>query len=252
MPPQRQRAPDNMNNVSMTAVSDGGGGDGNGGRTLIEFPGIYQGFNLHSKAYILMTEAHCRCIRGSANSNMDKTSTLTQVSKLEPDDELKASQGFECYIHSEKVPYGWILGTERDRIKLPFNALVRCTLNVATNEILNIEPVVVSGSVNHVNRAGNTWILSDVKVDGMEQLEEDAASNIVSLRLQNVEDTTIQDRRGCSYYVHDPDQSGSNPTWKWRRGERVRFNVKLSTRTNANERGTRRLKFVQCYNVRPL
>jgi len=183
---------------------------------------------------------------------MDKTGNLNEVSNLEHGDDMNASQGFECNIYSEKVPFGWVLGTDRDQIRLPFNALVRCKVDVATNEILHIEPVLVSGSVNNVNRGGNSWILSDVKVDGMEQIEEDEASQIVSLRLQNVEDTTVQDRRGCSYYVHDPDQSGSNPNWRWRRGERVCFNLKLSTRTNANERGSRRLKFVQCFNVWPL
>merc|ERR1719474_1840757 len=186
---QSQRASNNLNNVSMTSISDNGDGDGSG--SLIEFPGIYQGFNLHSKAYILMTAAHCRILRNLRAStstqrveikNMDKTQSAQSLDRLDGQNENGAvskreeidgdgngnedgdgngdgngggdrgldkseqnvaprtAQGFQCRIPSEKVPFGWMLGTDRDRIRLPFHALVRCTVNVETNEILHIEP----------------------------------------------------------------------------------------------------------------
>merc|ERR1712216_879202 len=101
------------------------------------------------------------------------------------------------------------------------------------------EPIVVSGSINHVNHMGNTWILSDIGVSAKEVItssnggkqwkeRQRTGGDIVSLELSNLEDTSIQKRRGCSYFIHDPDQHGVNTPWRFRTGERVSFRLKLS------------------------
>merc|ERR1712154_604471 len=114
----RHRAAGDINNVSMAPITN------DGGEALVEFPGIYQGFNLHSKAYIIMTRRHCSKLEESRKAlNSEQTTSWKAM------DCNKASQGFECMIPAEKVPFGWVIGCDRDAVKLPFNALVRCQLN---------------------------------------------------------------------------------------------------------------------------
>lgn len=171
------------------------------------------------------------------------------------------SQGFDCKIPAEKVPFGWWIGTDRDAIRMPFNPLVRCRVDVETNELLHLEPIVVSGSINHVNGVGNTWVLSDVAMTAIEQVtgrwrthqqRMNAQSDIVSFQISNVEDTSCSQRRGCSYFIHDPNERGVNQPWKWTVGQKVSFSMKLSTRSNVTHRGAPKDKFVQCWNVKAM
>merc|ERR1719391_1257747 len=55
--------------------ADNADNDGDGNVQYVEFPGIYQGFNLHSKAYILMTREHRNKLenaRETAKHRMDR------------------------------------------------------------------------------------------------------------------------------------------------------------------------------------
>jgi len=274
---------ENLNDISITDISSVTG-DGNG--CYLVFPGVYQGFNLHFKTYILMTKEHRKQLEAARKSvqsiNTEKIENKqSEQSSNENNLKLKEteitktdqiSQGFECKIPAEKVPFGWKIESKKGGVmRLPFNPLVRCRLDVVSNEILEIEPVVVSGSINHVNRMGNIWILSDIGVSAKEENHGNfgwreisrkrssghlggttaGGGEIVSLELSDLEDTSIQKRRGCSYFIHDPDEYGVNTPWRFKIGEKVSFRLKLSTRSSTTPEIQEATKdrFVQCWDV---
>merc|ERR1719229_194215 len=146
--------------------------------------------------------------------------------------------------------YGWKV---QGQSLWPFNSLVRCTLDVHKNQVIYLEPLTVSGAINHVNDVGETWLMSDIVVKVVEgmQLQYDgrSVSKSVSFELENDLETSIQ-HRNSSYLIHDPDGRSHEQLQRWEKGLRMTFNLKLSGRTNWKAPVSARLKFVQCWNVK--
>ena len=219
---------------------------------IVHFAGILSGFQMNSSGStvtVLMTQSDCNKL----NEHFQRKKI-----KNRERDTFSVSQEFGCYIPVERVPFGWSV---KGQPKWPFNALIRCKWNVVNDEVIDMEPVTVSGSINHVNGSGETWLMSDVVVDAVERVpsksNEDRRnsmiSNIVSLKLSNDLDASVQ-HRNSSYLLHDPDarpQRHFEPD-QWTKGLRLRFNLKLSGRTNQRARSSIRPRFVQCWNVKSL
>jgi len=248
--PRRQFAADGveLNVTEMRAVE--------GDDDAVEFPAIYQGVNSHSSTFVLMTQRHVMALNAISSA-------------LTPDRPKRAVfaplQSFSSSVPTAKVQYGWLLGHDH-ALSLPFNALVVCRLNVLRDEITAVRPVAVSGSINHVNQYGQTWVASDVQIDAVEQVSgghnqprSNMISNIVSLALRNVSFTSLQQRANASYMLHDPErhatdhnlQQNGGHDQRWRRGLALTLCLKLSTRTNPKCHDLRKLVFCQCWNVKP-
>lgn len=210
---------------------------------LVEFPAIYQGINSHSSTFVLMTQDHVMALNKLYRSLQLQRPKRNAFVPL---------QGFASTIPTQKVRYGWVIGGgSADR--LPFNALVQCTVNLLTDELTKVRPVAVSGRINHVNQYGQTWVTSDVQIDAVEQVaasRSNMVSDIVSLALRNVSHTTLQQRANASYMVHDPENDGDQPEEIWRRGLTLTLCLKLSTRTNRKCNDLRKAVFVQGWNVK--
>merc|ERR1719461_2624086 len=87
-------------------------------------------------------------------------------------------QQFKCKIKTDKVQHGWMLKKElqqingknsKKKMKLPFNPLIKCTLNILSDEIILISPIMIRGHVNHINNYGQVWITSDLQIDAIEE-----------------------------------------------------------------------------------
>lgn len=215
---------------------------------LVEFPAIYQGVNSHSSTFVLMTQCHVMALNKLYSSfDLDRLKRNLVV----------PLQGFSSQLPTHKVQYGWIIGDDPKRERLPFNALVLCTLNVLTDEIVAIAPIRVSGQINHVNQYGQSWVTSDVQIDAVELSDvhntaNSMVSNIVHFALRNVSHTSLQQRTNASYLVHDPERETAKhrPPEIWRRGLPLTLSLKLSTRTNRKCRALRKPVFVQGWNVK--
>jgi len=212
---------------------------------LVEFPAIYQGINSHSTTFVLMQQEHITALNKltiALNLNRPKRIIFAPL------------QGFESSLPQSKVQYGWIVGSDDQTERLPFNAFVLCRVNVVSNEVVGIRPVVVSGRINHVNQYGQTWVTSDVQIDAVEQVASkpsNLVSNIISFRVSNVSHTSLQQRTNSSYMLHDPEREGrQGPPEKWKRGLPLNLCLKLSTRTNPKCRQIRKPIFVQGWNVK--
>lgn len=212
---------------------------------VIEFPGILYGAPSGSTVTILVTESVC----GAINEQYGRHKVQRVLNARSP------SQDFECPLSIEKVRFG--LSVEGEA-KWPYNALLRCRLNVLDDEVVALEPLAVSGSINHVNGSGETWLISDVAVDAVERVqhEEDRwLSEVVALRMSNDVDRSVH-HRNSSYLIHDPDaqffQNHGIHRRRWTKGLRLQFHLKLSGRTNRRAMSPTRPRFVQCWNVQPL
>ena len=116
---------------------------------------------------------------------------------------------------------------------------------------MDIGPIMASGTVGHVNHHGQAWVMSDVQMKAMEQsVSSNMVSNIVSLDLVDFSNTSMQNRRDCSYMMHDPEDNGEHHRADWRKGQRLNFSLKISTRTNAKDRREIKPVFIQAWNVR--
>ena len=94
---------------------------------LVDFPAIYQGANLHSRVFVLMTRRHIdelNALYSEFNVDRPRRSMATPL------------HDFGCDLEAEKVPHGWRLGTGTNAVKLPFNALVRCRLDLSSDEVV--------------------------------------------------------------------------------------------------------------------
>ena len=105
---------------------------------LVEIAGIYQGINSHGTCFILMTQDN-----------------IIELNNLYTDKELCRNifsplQKFECSssISTYKIQHGWLIN---NKLKLPFNPLIRFKLNILSNEIIDIKPIIISGHINHIN-----------------------------------------------------------------------------------------------------
>merc|ERR1719300_162579 len=209
---------------------------------LVDFPVIYQGANLHSRMFCLMTPHHVAALNALYTESMvDRTLICPQRTMS------TALQDFACRLKTEKVNHGWVLGTAPNALKLPFNALVRCRLDLLKNEVVDIGRIMVSGTIGHVNDHGLAWVMSDVQMKAMEESNgSNMVSNIISLEMCNVVNTSIQNRRDCSYMIHDPLDMDT----EWKKGERVRFGLKISTRSNLKDRRGIKSCFIQAWSAR--
>jgi len=207
---------------------------------LVDFPVIYQGANLHSRMFCLMIPHHVAALNALYTEwTVDRTKICPQRTMS------TVLQDFACCLETEKVNHGWVLGTAPNTLKVPFNALVRMRLNLLKDEVVDIGRIVVSGTIGHVNDQGLAWVMSDVQMKVMEESSgTNMVSNIISLEMCNVVNTSIQNRRDCSYMVHDPKESHM----EWQKGQRVSFGLKISTRSNLKDRKRIKPCFVQAWN----
>ena len=219
---------------------------------IVEFTGILSGFRTdynRSTVTILMMQPDCKKL----NEHFQRKKIKNRERDI-----YSVSQEFECHIPMNQVQFGWSV---KGQPKWPFNALIRCKWNVVNDEVIDMEPVTVSGSINHVNESGETWLMSDVVVDAVERVPlksngnrpKSMTSNIVSLKWSKDLDPSVQ-QRYSSYLLHDPDARPQRyfAADQWTKGLRLRFNLKLSGRTNRRARSAVRPRFVQCWNVKPL
>jgi len=238
-----QGVSEQLNAVQMERVRDH--------EHLIEFPAIYQGANLHSKVFVLMTSEHIKALNAlyaEFRTNAPNGPIRSQSSAL---------QDFQCQIEAEKVPHGWIVGSAPNAVRFPFNTLVRCRLDLSRDEVVGIGLVTVSGHIKHVNDNGTVWVMGDVEMEAIEEVESGRNENpkmvskIVAVRFRDISNTSLQGRnQDCSYMVHDPvDYGKARSAEVWRRGKRVNFNLKISTRTNPRVRTLRKPVFCQAWNA---
>lgn len=137
-------------------------------------------------------------------------------------------QRFSCRIPTKKVQHGWLLDLNFDEIphadganksstiaakngrhkfysspensllekdKIPFNTLVWMTIDINTDEVIHISPIIVSGTINHINTFGQVWITSDLQIIAIEEISSLPSSligNIVSLDLTNISNRSLQ------------------------------------------------------------
>jgi len=214
----------------------------------VDFPAVYQGANLHQKVFVLMAHRHVEQLNLMYSSRKDYRLQRSST----------ALQDFGCSIHCEKVPHGWTLGNNSS-VKLPFNALVRCRLDLTTDNVVDIGRVMVSGRIKHINDHGTVWVTSDLEMEAIEQRsasrEESPNKNSTKMvsEIVSVEMTDLSnmppDNERCSYMVHDPERLEQQLVKYWREGIAVRFCLKVSTRTNQRVQGQIKPIFIQAWDV---
>ena len=159
-------------------------------------------------------------------------------------------QDFECRVQATKVPFAWRVGSGNKAVKLPFNALVRCRLDLRTDAVVDVQPIIVSGAVDTVNHHGKVWVMSDVQVQVTEFSEStNMVTNMISLELINLSNTSVLHRRNCSYMIHDPEDQGGRVQRTLRKGMRVDFCLKVSTRSNMKDKSRVKPCFNQAWNM---
>jgi len=131
-------------------------------------------------------------------------------------------------------------------------------LDLHRDEVVDIGPITVSGHIKHVNDHDTVWVMGDVEMTAIEEVEcgqnenRKMVTKIVAVDLKDISLTSLQGRSqdGC-YMVHDPVNHGkAHSVGSWRRGKRVNFNLKISTRSNLRVRTKRKAVFCQAWNVR--
>eukprot|EP00484_Ammonia_sp_Unknown_P020966 CAMPEP_0197032548 /NCGR_PEP_ID=MMETSP1384-20130603/11201_1 /TAXON_ID=29189 /ORGANISM="Ammonia sp." /LENGTH=549 /DNA_ID=CAMNT_0042462231 /DNA_START=49 /DNA_END=1698 /DNA_ORIENTATION=+ len=221
---------------------------------LVKVAGIYQGINSHHLAFMLMTRQNIEAL----NDLYKEYSVLEEENQFQVKrrNENVPLQQFKCNIATEKIQHGWLLGNVDDdasamKLRLPFNPLVEFTLNLLSNEIVEIAPIFVSGQINNINRFGAAWITSDLQINAIEQVsnsERVLISNIISLQIVNVSHNSLQQRE-ASYMIHDPEYQDKLPLHK---GMNIKFCLKLSTRTNRKDPSKQKPVFIQAWNVKTM
>mmetsp|Transcript_26726 Transcript_26726/g.43737 ORF Transcript_26726/g.43737 Transcript_26726/m.43737 type:complete len:500 (-) Transcript_26726:439-1938(-) len=224
-------------------------------RLVHEIMGIHHGMNAQNTLFILMTQ--------TATSMLNQLYKEYDIMDLHRGGLKRRAvsnplQTFQCadnVVH-EKKQYGWTVRDARshEQYRLPFNALCRFTVDLVSNQVTQICPVFVSGKVNHINKFKAAWITCDVQIQAIEEVRDAAietqkllVSNIVSVDITNMSDTSLQ-HRDSSYMVHDPEHQDD---YQLHKGLAVQCCLKLSTRTNRKQSSRQKPVFVQVWNVKP-
>ena len=226
--------PEIFNNIQLIKANNN-----NNNYNLIEIAGIYQGYNSKNEHFILMTQNNIIELNNLYSNNKEMNRNIfnpLQIFKI-------------CNKEIIKVQHGWMVD---NKLKLPFNPLIRIKINILKNEIINIKPIIIKGHINHINNYNQAWITSDLQIDAIEEVNNNnnnnnaLISNIISLKLTNISHKSLQ-RRDASYLHHDPESN-----IKLEKGLAVKFSLKLSTRTNPKNNNIRKPVFVQCFGVKLL
>lgn len=217
---------------------------------LIDFPAILKDTHVNSKVSLLMTHRHIKGLNKIYNE-WNGARRRTRIDKTE--------QYFSCRLDFKKIERGWKVKTANTVIELPFNALIRCRLNLFSDEVMDIVPIVVSGQIKNITVKREIFVFSDIVelVAEAGRLDTIApiltTSEIKSVALSNLQILPKRRTAFSSYVVFHPINTvfSGRGLAVWSLHQKVAFNLKLSDtslrtfRVNAEGGNV----FVQAYNL---
>lgn len=213
----------------------------------IRFLGVYRGVDYDKNVYLLMAKHHKRQFNelaaefDSGRSNRKRKKRPTYFCNENGPDQTFISKRLDI----KKKQTGWSVKGQL----IPYNSVCVFRFDFRVNRIVSMLPAKMSGIINNVmNDGNNIWVTSSLRVRAMEHRDEMTKSSGKCGRIASIE---MRDFRTGMYNVNAPD---SYMVHDWhqcigKRGDRVTFCMKLSTKSNQKLSGAVRPVHVQAWNV---
>jgi len=230
-------------------------------RVVHEIMGIHYGMNTQNHLFILMTKTAISTLNKLYQEHNIMDSYGGGIKRRVVSHPLQTFESADNLV-TGKIQHGWTVRNDETHTeyRLPFHALCTFTVDLVSNQVTHICPVIVNGKVNQMNKFKAAWIISDVQIKAIEEVphfgDANAANdnkkllvaNIVYVDIANVSDVSLQ-HRDSSYMLHDPEHL--DILHQLHKGMAVQCCLKLSTRTNRKHSCRQKPVYVQVWNVKP-